>query len=219
MPNIISMGQNNSPAAVNTIPCYRDFAELWCVLGIQQLVSFMVVTVYIILKFSYIQTQREMTNSRKSKTIILRTVNDNRDFLVRLIVGLIFLSEGIQKYVFPELLGTGRFEKIGFTDPSFWAYFTGTFEIICGIFVLLGFLTRLASIPLMIIMMTAFVTTKWPMLAEKGFWSFAHEYRTDFAMTLLLVWLIVNGAGRWSADAGIIKTGGIKEVNIGRKSQ
>jgi uncharacterized membrane protein YphA (DoxX/SURF4 family) len=142
-----------------------------------------------------------MITSEKTAAPILRTFNDNRAIIIRLIVGLIFLSEGIQKYLFPELLGTGRFEKIGFTDPSFWAYFTGIFEIICGIFILLGFVTRLASIPLFIIMMTAFVTTKWPILMEKGFWSFAHEYRTDFAMTLLLIWMFIYGSGRWSLDA------------------
>jgi putative oxidoreductase len=160
-----------------------------------------------------------MTNSGKFKTLILRTVSDNKALLVRLIVGLIFLSEGVQKYLFPELLGTGRFEKIGFADPAFWAYFTGTFEIICGIFILLGFITRLASIPLLIIMMTAFVTTKLPMLTGKGFWSFAHEYRTDFAMTLLLIWLIVYGAGRWSADDGIIKSGFARSADANPKSQ
>jgi putative oxidoreductase len=138
-------------------------------------------------------------------TIILSTVNDNRVILIRLIVGLIFLSEGIQKYLFPELLGTGRFEKIGFADPAFWAYFAGTFEIICGSFILLGLLTRLASIPLFIIMMTAFVTTKWPILMDKGFWVMAHEYRTDFAMTLLLVYLFNYGSGKWSLDSRIFK--------------
>ena len=121
--------------------------------------------------------------------IILTTVSDNRAILIRIIVGLIFLSEGIQKYLFPELVGTGRFEKIGFADPAFWSYFTGTFEILCGSLILIGFLTRLASIPLFIIMMTAFVTTKWPILIDKGFWVMAHEYRTDFAMTLLLIYL------------------------------
>ena len=160
-----------------------------------------------------------MNNSGKIRTFILGTVNDNRAFLIRLIVGLIFLSEGIQKYLFPELLGTGRFEKIGFADPSFWAYFTGTFEIICGMLVLLGFLTRLASIPLIIIMVTAFVTTKWPILADKGFWSFAHEYRTDFAMTLLLIWLIIQGAGRWSVDGSLLKSGKIKAGGKSNKSQ
>ena len=98
------------------------------------------------------------------KLSILGTENDNKIILVRMIVGLIFLTEGIQKYLFPELLGPGRFLKIGFSDPAFWAYFTGTFEIICGTFILLGILTRPASVPLIIIMITAFVTTKWPLL-------------------------------------------------------
>jgi len=137
--------------------------------------------------------------------IILTTVSDNRAILIRIIVGLIFLSEGIQKYLFPELVGTGRFEKIGFADPEFWAYFTGTFEILCGSLILLGFLTRMASIPLFIIMMTAFVTTKWPILMDKGFWVMAHEYRTDFAMTLLLIYLLIYGAGKWSVDSKLFK--------------
>ena len=137
------------------------------------------------------------------KNYILSTINDNRPILIRLIVGLIFLSEGIQKFLFPDLAGTGRFEKIGFADPAFWAYFTATFEILCGALVLLGFRTRLASIPLFIIMITAFVTTKWPILVNKGFWTMAHEYRTDFALTLLLIYLFIYGSGRWSVDTGL----------------
>ena len=145
-----------------------------------------------------------MGTKKGFKTIILNTVNDNRVILPRLIVGLVFLSEGIQKYLFPESVGTGRFEKIGFANPDFWAYFVGTFEIICGSLVLIGLLTRLAAIPLLFIMMTAFVTTKWPILMNKGFWSMAHEYRTDFAMTLLLIYLLIYGAGKWSADSKFV---------------
>jgi len=130
---------------------------------------------------------------------------DNRIILVRLVVGLIFLTEGIQKYLFPELLGTGRFLKIGFSDPAFWAYFTGAFEIVCGTLIVLGLLVRFATIPPFIIMMVAFVTTKWPILMDKGFWPFAHEYRTDFAMTLLLIFLFLYGAGKWSKDSAIRK--------------
>ena len=130
---------------------------------------------------------------------------DNRTLLVRLVVGLIFLTEGIQKYLFPELLGTGRFLKIGFSDPAFWAYFTGAFEIICGALILLGLLVRMATIPPFIIMLVAFVTTKWPILMDKGFWPFAHEYRTDFAMTLLLIYLFIYGAGKWSKDSTVSK--------------
>ena len=128
------------------------------------------------------------------------TSSDSGAFLPRLIVGLVFLSEGVQKYLFPALVGTGRFEKIGFAHPAFWAYFTGAFEICCGFLILIGLLTRLSAIPLLIIMITAFVTTKWPILVDKGFWPMAHEYRTDFAMTLLLVYLLIYGAGKWSVD-------------------
>jgi uncharacterized membrane protein YphA (DoxX/SURF4 family) len=108
--------------------------------------------------------------------------------------------------LFPELLGTGRFLQIGFSHPAFWAYFTGTFEIICGAFVLFGLFTRVAATPLLIIMITAFVTTKWPILLHKGFWAMAHEYRTDFAITLLLIYLLFYGSGSCSIDSRISKS-------------
>ena len=79
----------------------------------------------------------------KLKIFIFKTTDDNRSLLIRIIVGLIFLTEGIQKFIFPNMLGPGRFEKIGFTDPEFWAYLTGTFEILCGTFVLLGLFSKL----------------------------------------------------------------------------
>ncbi len=140
------------------------------------------------------------------KSLLFYTESKNRIILIRLIVGLIFLSEGILKFLYPEIYGTGRFEKIGFSDAAFWAYFTGIFEIFCGFFLLLGFLTRIASIPLLIVMLTAFFTTKWPILISKGFWAMAHEYRTDFAMTLLLIYLLLYGAGKLSVDSLIFKS-------------
>jgi putative oxidoreductase len=146
-----------------------------------------------------------MESQKKFKSILLGTGNDKKAILIRIIVGLVFLSEGIQKYLFPELVGTGRFEKIGFANPAFWAYFVGAFEIICGTIILLGLITRLASIPLLIIMVTAFITTKWPVLIEKGFWTMAHDYRTDFAMTILLIYLFIYGAGKWSVDSVLYK--------------
>ena len=122
----------------------------------------------------------------------------------RIVVGLVFLTEGIQKYLFPELLGTGRFIKLGFAHPAFWAYFTGSFEIVCGTLILFGLLTRIASVPLFIIMAVAFVTTKYTLLIEKGFWIFAHEYRTDFVMTMLLLLLLYFGGGSFSLDKKIM---------------
>ena len=120
--------------------------------------------------------------------------------VARITVGLIFLSEGIQKFLYPVLLGAGRFEKIGFNHPEFWASFTGTFEIICGILIVAGFLTRFASISLIMVMIIAFITTKIPILIMHGFWNFAHEYRTDFCMTMLLSFILFYGGGSYSVD-------------------
>lgn len=121
--------------------------------------------------------------------------------LVRVAVGSIFLSEGIQKFLFPDALGPGRFAKIGIPAPEMMAPFVGTVEIVCGTLVVLGLLTRLASIPLVGVISTAICTTKIPMLAKSGFWATAHEARTDYAMLLGLVFLLLVGAGPWSVDA------------------
>ena len=127
-------------------------------------------------------------------------VSNIPSLLIRLTVGLIFLSEGIQKFLFQDTLGAGRFEKIGFPHPEFWASFTGSFEIVCRIMIIIGWLTRLASIPLLIIMIVAFITTKYPFWIHNGFWALAHEYRTDFAMTMLLIFLLIYGSGKNSLD-------------------
>jgi putative oxidoreductase len=135
-------------------------------------------------------------------TMIIKTTNIPA-LISRITVGLVFISEGIQKFIRPDEVGARRFAKIGFSNPEFWAQFTACFEIICGGMILAGFLTRLAAIPLLIIMSVAFVTTKYPILIEKGFWSMAHEYRTDFVMTMLLIFLLIYGGGSYSIDKKI----------------
>lgn len=120
--------------------------------------------------------------------------------LIRLMVGAVFLSEGIQKFLFPDKLGSGRFAKIGFPNPDFLGPFVGSFEIICGSLVLIGLLTRLASIPLIIIMLVAIATTKSEVLANDGFWEMMHGSRTDWAMLLGGIFLLIKGGGRWSVD-------------------
>ena len=121
---------------------------------------------------------------------------------IRLAVGLIFFTQGILKYIDPHM-GVLRFTRIGFPMPDFTAHFVGTFEIVCGFLVLLGLLTKLASIPLLIIILTAIVTTKVPELfrPDQGFWFMVSDVRTDFAMTMSLLFLISVGAGAWSLDA------------------
>ncbi len=120
--------------------------------------------------------------------------------LVRILVGAVFLSEGIQKFLFPAALGVGRFVKIGIPAPSFTAPFVGGVEIVCGTLLILGILTRLATVPLLIDISVAIATTKFPMLRHQGFWPTAHEVRTDFCMFLGLLFLLIVGAGPWSLE-------------------
>jgi putative oxidoreductase len=123
--------------------------------------------------------------------------------LVRLLVGWVFFSEGVQKFLFPATLGVGRFAKIGIPAPHFFAPFVGVVEIVCGLLVNVGFLTRLAAIPLVIDISVAIATTKIPMLAKDGFWATIHEARTDLCMLLGSLFLIAVGSGRLSLDTTV----------------
>src|SRR5439155_157781 len=71
-------------------------------------------------------------------------------FLVRILVGSVFLSEGIQKFLFPAELGAGRFAKIGVPAPDIMGPFVGACEVVCGALLIIGLLTRLAAIVLRI---------------------------------------------------------------------
>lgn len=121
--------------------------------------------------------------------------------LIRLAVGLIFVTQGILKYIDPNM-GVVRFTRIGFLHPYFTAHFVGTFEIACGFLVLIGLWTRAAAVPLLIVISTAIVTTKIPELARanQGFWFMVSDARTDFAMFCSLLFLILAGGGAWSLD-------------------
>ncbi|QQE13959.1 DoxX family protein [Planctomycetota bacterium] len=125
--------------------------------------------------------------------------------LIRLMVGCVFLSEGIQKFLFPEEIGSGRFVKIGIPWPEFSTGFTGVFEILCGGLVLLGLLTRGAVLPLIVIMCVAIAATKIPIFMDEGFWRMAHESRTDWSMLLGSLFLLAVGGGKLSLDGLLIK--------------
>jgi uncharacterized membrane protein YphA (DoxX/SURF4 family) len=135
--------------------------------------------------------------------LLFSTNGPRATILIRLLVGAVFLSEGIQKFLFPAALGVGRFTKIGIPDPQFFAPFVGIVEIVCGTLLIIGMLTRLATIPLIIDISVAIITTKIPMLFTAAFWSTAHEARTDYCMLLGLVFLLLVGSGPFSIDRRI----------------
>ena len=132
---------------------------------------------------------------------LLRTDASAAVILVRFVVGAVFLSEGIQKFVNAAEGGAGRFAKIGMPAPELLASFVGAVEIVCGALILLGLLTRLAALPLIVIMLVAIFSTKIPILLDKGLWAMAHKSRTDWSMLLGSIFLFIVGAGALSLDA------------------
>jgi len=148
---------------------------------------------------------------------LLETRSPAATLLVRLAVGGVFLSEGIQKFICPDALGAGRFVTIGIPFPVVTGPFVGTIELVCGALLLLGLVTRAAAFPLIIDMLVAVLSTKIPILlghgfwgfaapsASPGFWSMAHEARTDYAMLLGSLFLMIEGAGSCSLDAHLAR--------------
>jgi putative oxidoreductase len=145
---------------------------------------------------------------------LLATRAPGWSILVRQLVGLVvFFPEGIQKLA-PDILGAGRIANIGIACPEISSPFVGVVETICGTLIILGLLTRLAAVPLIIIMIVAIVSTKIPILLghdfsifhvpklpRYGFWSMLHEARADFCMLLGSLYLLIEGGGKWSLDA------------------
>jgi putative oxidoreductase len=131
---------------------------------------------------------------------ILKTRAGSAALLIRLLVGAVFASEGVQKFLYPAALGVGRFSKIGLPAPQQLAWIVASFEIVCGLLILLGLVTRLAAIPLLVIISVAIATTKVPLFLHQGFWAGAHEARADWCMLLGSLFLIIVGGGKLSLD-------------------
>lgn len=145
----------------------------------------------------------EIPQTMKLGARLTRTGISKAAILIRVMVGGVFLSEGIQKFLFAAEVGAGRFGKIGLPNPELLGPLVGGFEIACGTLVLLGLFTRLAVLPLLTIMVVAILSTKIPILVESGFWRMAHAARTDFSMTLGSLFLLITGSGPWSLDAWV----------------
>lgn len=148
------------------------------------------------------------------------TMSSAPDVLIRLLVGWVFLVEGILKFLCLDELGVGRFTSIGIPAPHFTAPFVGLVEMVCGALVIVGLFTRLAAIPLLIDISVAILSTKVPIAMGHGYWRFSlpqlkrhgllsmlHEARTDISMVLGLIFVLIAGAGSLSIDAWRAKSG------------
>jgi len=139
----------------------------------------------------------------------LQTSTPAATILIRLIVGLVFTTEGLQKFLYPDMLGVGRFIKLGIPAPGFMAAFVGVVEIVFGALIVIGLMTRRATIPLAVDMIVAIITTKMPIFVSKGFWIAIYASQLDFVMLLGLIFLFIEGPGSCSIEE---ERGEFKEV-------
>jgi putative oxidoreductase len=136
--------------------------------------------------------------------------------LLRLMAGGVFLWEGILKFVYANQ-GIGRFTKLGMPIPHFTANFIGSLEIVGGLLLLTGLMTRLIAIPFIIEMIVAILSTKIalylgtsplplpPSPPQIGIWAVLHEVRSEYAQLLTTAFLLINGSGKWSLDALLLR--------------
>ena len=115
--------------------------------------------------------------------------------LLRLVVGAVFVTEGLQKFLFPDELGVGRFIRIGIPMPAVTAPFVGMVEVLGGVFIIVGIATRIVCLPLLISMLVAITSTKLVTLEKNGFWETMHEARTDLLMIFLPSLPLGSGRG------------------------
>lgn len=134
-----------------------------------------------------------------------QTDADPATVIIRTIVGYIFIAEGLQKFLYSDTLGVGRFLKIGIPYAELAAPFVGLCEIVFGSFLLVGFATRLAALPQIIIMLVALSTTKLSLLTSQGLLPFTHEARNDLLMLFGLIFLVRKGAGAYSVDRWLLE--------------
>jgi uncharacterized membrane protein YphA (DoxX/SURF4 family) len=137
--------------------------------------------------------------------------------VLRVMAGTVFFWEGVMKFVFANQ-GVGRFTKLGFPAPHFTATADAWLEIIGGLLLITGFLTRAIAIPFIIEMIVAMASTKIPMYLgtsplplppvppQVGFWAVLHEIRSEYAQLACCVFLLLAGPGPWSLDALLAKS-------------
>jgi uncharacterized membrane protein YphA (DoxX/SURF4 family) len=159
------------------------------------------------------KTERESTMKNITRWLTQPPIDGPAStVLIRLMAGSVFFWEGILKFVYVNQ-GVGRFTKLGIPFPIFTADFVGGLEIVGGLLVMAGFLTRLITIPFVIEMIVAMLSTKIslylgtsplplpPAPPKIGVWAVLHEIRSEYAQIMVVLYLLINGPGKWSVDA------------------
>jgi uncharacterized membrane protein YphA (DoxX/SURF4 family) len=135
--------------------------------------------------------------------------------LLRLMAGGVFLWEGILKFVYTNQ-GVGRFTKLGMPFPELTANFIGALEIVGGILLIVGFLTRFTAFIFIIEMIVAILSTKISLYLgtsplplpssppQIGFWAVLHEIRSEYAQLLTCAFLLIAASGKLALDTLLV---------------
>ena len=122
--------------------------------------------------------------------------------VLRLVLGVIFIGHGAQKlfgsFGGPGLKGTAQgFEQIGVRPGRLMALMAGLAEFGGGILVILGFLTPLAALALIGVMIVAVLTVH----LKNGFFNTNGGYEFNLALAGIALTLLIVGAGAYSLDS------------------
>lgn len=147
------------------------------------------------------------SNESKTRALLFKAVRLGdagaplSSLLVRFVLGVMFAQSGLGKLQNIERT-TQFFEELGIPAPGLQALLVGNVELIFGLLLALGLLTRVAAIPLAITMVVAIATALLPDV--EGVLEFITL--SEVLYFTLLVWVVTHGPGKWSVDAWAWKT-------------
>jgi putative oxidoreductase len=120
--------------------------------------------------------------------------------LARVAIGVVFIGTGWGKLHNLDKI-TSFFTELGIPAPGLNAVVASSAELVCGILLLVGLFTRLAAVPLVVVMIVAIVT------AKRGDINGLSDL-LGFVETLYIVlfaWLATAGAGPISLDRVLLR--------------
>ncbi len=118
--------------------------------------------------------------------------------LIRLVAGGSLAVHGYT--ILGNVAGAAKFfESVGFVNGVFWAYVVGAMELVCGLCLAIGLLTRLVAAPIIGFLVIAIVTVHGPL----GFAWENRGYEYPLFWAIVVFHFLVRGGGQWSLDAMI----------------
>jgi len=119
--------------------------------------------------------------------------------ILRLCLAVVFIGHGLQVafglFGGPDIPGFSKMlADLGFKAPAVWAYIAAYTQLIAGLFLVLGFLTRFAAFSLFIFMLVAAIKVH----ISKGFFMQTGGFEYNFVLACICVALMLAGSGKFA---------------------